>query len=263
MEQSKSEAHTNDSTTETTPRASLTEKLLELGNLFGQIGALITFPAVIIAFFVFWQEIGDVLSTPEFEVVSQTVELRCAVRLSSNEAIERSRASFGDVCGQAPLALSLALTLKNLDSIPRTVQSVSGELKIEALEGLREGIKLELVHDVEHRVENYVEAHTLLPWREKAFAAGQVRVMELQFDPLLNEQARDFVVLRDALRAESSILAGKTATVTINATYASDLVSPPLIKCIITFEPSSLARFRERHVDAIAAYSRRCTRLEA
>ena len=228
---------------------------LLFGDIFGKLAAFIGLPSAIIAGALYWNEIWDQLTTPDFTVGIETVEIRCGVILESNADIEIARSSFGKVCGKAPLTISFEMSAQNDDSINHTLIDMSVTLSPELL-GRK--IVLPVTHIVDEGITNFVKTTSLVPWKNQTFDKGQNRRIEIQFSPVLVESKLEFSKFRDLFNADPARVANSTMTIQVDAKFEGTDKMIQLSECQIIFELTSVERFAAKASEDQVAYVRRC-----
>jgi hypothetical protein len=228
---------------------------LFFGDIFGKLAAFIGIPSVIIASVLYWNEIWDQFTAPDFTVGIETVEIRCGVILESDDKIKVAKTSFGKVCAEAPLAVSFEMSAHNEDSITRTLIDMSIVLNSKLLD--RE-IVLPVTHIVSESITNYVKSTFLVPWENQTFDKGQNRRMEIQFSPTLIESKLEFSEFRDQFNKDPAGVTNSVMTIEIYAKFVGVDDSIQLSKCQILFEHNSVQRFIKKALDEQVAYVRRC-----
>ncbi|MCF4175161.1 hypothetical protein [Vibrio sp. McD22-P3] len=228
---------------------------LHIGDVFGKIAAFVGIPSAILASMLYWNEILDRFTTPNFAANIDVIEIRCGVILDSDAKVKEAVLDFGKACGEAPLAISFEVLMQNNDTILRTLVDMSVTIESELIE--RE-ISLPVTHIVAEGVTNYVKSTSLVPWDNQVFDNGQHRRFEVQFSPIFSESILKYSKFRDRFNTEPDKVENSSMLIKISARYAGMDEQIELAKCQVLFEPESVRRFASKPVGEQVAYVRRC-----
>ncbi|MEZ9702443.1 hypothetical protein AB4455_26600 [Vibrio sp. 10N.261.46.E12] len=235
------------------------EGALHIGDIFGKIAAFVGIPSALLAGTLYWNEILDRFTAPNFTADIEVVEIRCGVILDSDAKIREAKLDFGKVCGEAPLAISFEMLVQNNDTILRTLIDMSVTINSVLLE--RE-ISLPVTHIVAEGITNYVKSTSQVPWDNQIFDNGQHRRFEVQFSPILSNSNLKFLQFRDKFNTEPGKVENSSMTVIVSARYAGMDEHIELAKCQVIFEPESVKRFVSKPVGEQVAFVRRCISIQ-
>ncbi len=231
------------------------KEALHIGDIFAKLAAFVGIPSAIIAGTLYWNEIWDKFTTPDFTAEIETVEIRCGVILSSQEEVNYASSNFDRVCGGAPLAVSFKMLAKNDDTIRRTIISMSATMYSDLFE---RDISLPVTHIIDEVITNYVRSTSQVPWGSQVFDQGQQRHIEVQFSPILSDQKLEFSQFRDRFSIEPDEVANSSMIIKVSARFAGVDRKVQIAKCEIIFEPGSVRRFAAKPLATQVAYIRRC-----
>lgn len=222
---------------------------LYLGDVFGKILTLVGLPGAILVVFLFYAEFVDRVTLPDVTGHIESIELRCAPRLSGYET-----ESFGTSCGKAPLGVSFEVVLANADAIERQLVGVVARVTFDtALNSPNPDRLLQLAQIVEHQQHNDYERVVRMPWRAQHILPGESKRVELQFEALSSQHAGKFSELKKAIRDDPSPLMAGPVDVRLYGHFASTDEQVFIAGCRARLKPQSLTNLREKGDDDFVA----------
>ena len=233
-------------------------RLLHAGDVSGKVMTLIALPSAIFAVAIFFNEIGDTLTSPDVKADIHSVGLRCGT------AIDQIPENVSDVgafavakCMEAPLSAWVKLDIENEDAIDRTLASVAFEVGFPESFGISpDPLLWTETREVNHVIQNDQQTSQRWPWRATLLAPGQRMPMELDFRPFEQENQIKFERFRDLIMMDPSPLSNSKIPVRVLGRFSGTEGWRMLGKCEIDIPKASVER--KRTADVIRALTRRC-----
>ncbi|WP_035900305.1 hypothetical protein, partial [Labrenzia sp. DG1229] len=100
-------------------------RFLHLGDISGKLMTLVALPSALFAVIVFYDEIGDTLTSPDVRADVQSVGLRCGVALDVIPSDVDPTTFAIEECFKAPISAWVKLDLENEDAVDRTLAAVA------------------------------------------------------------------------------------------------------------------------------------------
>ncbi len=234
------------------------QRILHLGDVSGKVMTLIALPSAVFAVVVFFNEIGDTLTSPDVSARVESVGLRCGPYIDEDAIPEtRPNAFKNQQCAQADLSAWVKLELENEDAINRTLARVAFRITFPEEFGLSDRpVTWTETRVVNHIIESDVQTSQRWPWTAMLLAPGTRVPLELDFRRFLNDEQVPFIAFRELIEADPSPLAGTRIPVEILGSFSGGDGWHVLGTCEIDIPKDSVDRKRQAPV--IRGLTRRC-----
>ena len=233
-------------------------KVLHADDISGKLMTLIALPSAIFAVFVFFNEIGDTLSSPNVKADIHNVGLRCGPYIDGDPTLGETQNEFEiRKCNEASLSAWVKLDLENEDTIDRTLASVA--IRIDFPDQLRLSETPVLWNEtriVYHILEDDKQTSQRWPWSAMLLAPGQRVPLEFDFRAFERDNQIVFSKFKKLIEMELSPLDDTRIPVEVLGRFSGDEGWRMLGRCKIDIPKTSVDRKRKATV--IRALTRRC-----
>lgn len=233
-------------------------KILRAGDVSGKLMTLIALPSALFAVLVFFNEIGDSLTSPDVKADTQSVGLRCGPAIDGEPAKEETQNSFERrKCDEALLSAWVKLDLENEDAIDRTLAALAIRIHFpKQLMLAKQAVLWEDTRIVYHILEDDKQTSQRWPWSALLLAPGQRIPLEVDFRAFAKEDQIVFKDFKDLIQKESSPLGDIRIPIEILGRFSGGEGWRVISKCEIDIPQASVDR--KRKVKVIRGLTRRC-----
>jgi len=185
--------------------------LLLVGDIIGKLLAVLTLPATAVAAYVYFDEITDFFSAPQFDTEITRVTLRCNyVWRNTNDFYAYQRGDTNkliELCDASDIAVSFEFAITNRDSIARELRSLSVSAIIPGYEYFR----LDEIRSVEHLIQHGAETSIQRDWRVETIKAESRAIFEVVAIATIRPEGRSWALISDRMNKRDESLLGEIA----------------------------------------------------
>lgn len=222
-------------------------KAMSLGNVFGALLSLISFPSALIALYFYHAELIDLITSPDIRVSPDFVSVRCFP--TQPDFLD----GYGNDCQNGPVAISFGYSVENLDRIDRRIEALQGKIELPGLEPM----DLKFAYDRDHRLIDQTHRTDDQAWRLKTIPAEAALSFEVVLLPDRGSAFQNFHLFVDALRSNPLQLTSDPIPLTLEVRTGKDEWLDP-ITCDLSFTNESVVVFLSKSVDEQVAITGRC-----
>lgn len=236
----------------------LWQRVLQAGDICGKVMTLIALPSAVFAVIIFFNEIGDTLTSPDVSVEVASVGLRCGPYIDRGAVpTERPNPFKIQRCMEADLSAWVKLDLENKDAINRTLASIALRITFPEELGLAsKPVTWTETRSVNHIIESDIQTTQRWPWIAMLMAPGSRVPLELDFRPFRSDDQIAFIKFHDLIKTDPSPLSDVRIPVEILGSFSGTEGWQVIGACEIDVTRSSIETKRQARV--IRGLTRRC-----
>ncbi|WP_299211899.1 hypothetical protein [uncultured Tateyamaria sp.] len=186
--------------------------------MIGKVLAFLTLPATLIAGYVYFDEVRDYLSTPEFRTEIKRATLRCNYVWRDAKAYNAYQGGdineLTELCRRSPIAVSFEVRVTNDDSVARELR----ELSLSATVPPYGELTLDEIQSVEHLIQHGVETNLRRDWQVQTIPSGSSVIFEiLGFSSTVEGSEDHWVHLAEMLDQKDPAIVDALAVISFQA----------------------------------------------
>lgn len=221
--------------------------ILSLGNIFGALFSLVSFPSALVALYVYHAELLDLVTDPDLRVAPDFVSVRCFPQQPDFSD------GYANDCQNGPVAISFGYSVQNLDRIDRRIEALQVTLELPGLKPL----DLKFAYDRDHRLIDQTHRTDDQMWRFKTIPKEAALNFEVVLLPDRGTNFQKFATFVDAIRANHTALTEQPIPMTLEVRTGKDTWLEP-VTCKLNFTPESAVIFLAKDPEVQVAITARC-----
>lgn len=226
---------------------------LALGNTFGAILSLISFPSALVALYFYHAELLDLVSEPDLTVVPNNVSIRCFPFDRNQRNADGTRKTPTQLCQDGPTAVSFKYDVTNNDQIARRIEALRVTIDLPGI-GVME---LSQAYDQTHMLMNRRDYLVSLPWRFQDFEKGSAQTREAAILPADPADDVAFSKFHAAVLAYKARYGDQPIDMDLTV-IADGGAALDQVQCSLTFTAARVKEFLDKNEDARVALTGRC-----